>query len=149
MPFYVSPDFHDDPRVTAAGAAAVGAWVQMGAWAAGYKLQGRIPKFAPKSFGLERHALRLVQVGLWREEDDAYIYAGLCRFTAPSPWRARIPDELRQQVYERDGYACVECGTAERLSLDHVTPWSLGGDDTYDNFQTLCTPCNSRKGARV
>lgn len=149
MPFYVSGDFYDDPRVAAAGPAAVGVWAQMGAWAGRYNLRGHIPGFAPASFGWAKHAERLVEAGLWREVEDGYVYAGLCRFTAPSPWRARIPDELRQRVYERDGHACVECGAMDRLSLDHITPWSHGGDDTYDNFQTLCTPCNSRKGARI
>ena len=32
---------------------------------------------------------------------------------------------------------------------DAIHPYSLGGEDTFDNLQTLCRPCNSRKGARV
>lgn len=63
--------------------------------------------------------------------------------------RRHIPDALRSAVYERDGYVCLHCGTGEALSLDHIHPWSLGGSDTLDNLQTLCRPCNSRKGARV
>lgn len=39
--------------------------------------------------------------------------------------------------------------TTEHLSLDHIHPYSLGGEDTLGNLQTLCRPCNSRKGARV
>lgn len=63
--------------------------------------------------------------------------------------RRKIPDALRLAIYERDGFACLHCGTTEGLSLDHIHPYSLGGDDTFDNLQTLCRPCNSRKGARV
>lgn len=63
--------------------------------------------------------------------------------------RAKIPDVLRLEVYARDGFACLHCGTTERLSLDHIYPWSLGGPDTLENLQTLCRPCNSRKGAKV
>lgn len=63
--------------------------------------------------------------------------------------RKAIPDALRQAVYDRDGNACLHCGATERLSLDHIHPWSLGGPDTLDNLQTLCRSCNSRKGARV
>lgn len=63
--------------------------------------------------------------------------------------RAKIADSLRAAVYERDGRACLHCGATERLSLDHIHPWSLGGPDTLENLQTLCRPCNSRKGARV
>lgn len=63
--------------------------------------------------------------------------------------RRKIADTIRLAVYERDGHACLHCGTTERLSLDHIHPHSLGGPDTIDNLQTLCRPCNSRKGARV
>lgn len=63
--------------------------------------------------------------------------------------RSKIPASLRRAVYERDGYACVHCGATEHLSLDHIYPWSLGGLDTLENLQTLCRPCNSRKGVRT
>lgn len=63
--------------------------------------------------------------------------------------RRHIPDAVRLAVYERDGWRCLHCGTTSHLSLDHIYPYSLGGEDTLDNLQTLCRPCNSRKGTRV
>jgi hypothetical protein len=63
--------------------------------------------------------------------------------------RPTIPLALRQAVYERDGYTCVTCGADRPLSLDHIYPWSLGGPDTLENLQTMCVPCNCRKGDRV
>lgn len=63
--------------------------------------------------------------------------------------RAFLPAKLRRSVYERDGYRCVVCGDTEPLTLDHIHPWSLGGPDSFENLQTLCRSCNSRKGARV
>lgn len=63
--------------------------------------------------------------------------------------RRHIPDAIRLAVYERDGYACLHCGATEALSLDHIHPYSMGGEDTLENLQTLCRSCNSRKGARV
>jgi 5-methylcytosine-specific restriction endonuclease McrA len=63
--------------------------------------------------------------------------------------RPAIPDAVRQFVYDRDGRRCLHCGTARALSLDHIHPYSLGGSDEPDNLQTLCRPCNSRKGAKV
>lgn len=67
----------------------------------------------------------------------------------PDGQRRPIPSALRARVYERDGHACLHCGVTEDLSLDHIYPFSLGGRETFENLQTLCRSCNSRKGARV
>lgn len=63
--------------------------------------------------------------------------------------RAPIPKETRDEVYARDGYACVKCGATDDLTLDHIHPWSLGGPDTADNLRVLCRSCNSRKSNRI
>lgn len=60
-----------------------------------------------------------------------------------------IPYDLRMQVFERDGFACLECGSEEDLSCDHAVPVSKGGETTLENLQTLCRPCNSRKKDRI
>lgn len=65
------------------------------------------------------------------------------------PGRRHIPDTLRLRVYDRDGWVCLHCGTSEHLSLDHIHPYSRGGEDVLENLQTLCRSCNSRKGARI
>jgi 5-methylcytosine-specific restriction endonuclease McrA len=62
--------------------------------------------------------------------------------------RDPIPDRVRVSVYERDGWRCVECGSADDLTVDHIIPWSLNGPDKEENLRTLCGPCNSKKGAR-
>ncbi len=66
-------------------------------------------------------------------------------------WRNRlqIPKTIRKRVYERDGHQCVKCGAKEALTLDHIIPWSRGGEDTVENLQTMCQSCNSRKGNRM
>lgn len=63
--------------------------------------------------------------------------------------RAPIPKAVRELVYQRDGFKCVKCATTEGLSIDHVIPWSRGGPDHPDNFQTLCRSCNSSKGNKM
>jgi hypothetical protein len=63
--------------------------------------------------------------------------------------KRRLDAALRKQVLERDAYRCQECGTHLDLSVDHIVPEVLGGSDDLENLQTLCGPCNSRKGARV
>lgn len=59
-----------------------------------------------------------------------------------------IPNRIRKTVFERDAYRCRHCGGCQDLTVDHITPEVAGGTLDLDNLQTLCRPCNSRKGAR-
>jgi 5-methylcytosine-specific restriction endonuclease McrA len=43
---------------------------------------------------------------------------------------------------------CTACGRKAKLTRDHIIPLAAGGSDDITNIQPLCTPCNSRKGAR-
>ena len=53
-----------------------------------------------------------------------------------------------RQVWDRDGWSCVTCGSHVALTVDHIVPVARGGSDDLDNLQTMCQPCNSRKGDR-
>lgn len=70
--------------------------------------------------------------------------------TAPRkpPQKKVIKPGLRTQVFERDCYRCVHCGTHKDLTVDHIKPESRGGTLDLDNLQSLCRSCNSIKGAR-
>ena len=57
-----------------------------------------------------------------------------------------VSAQQRLEVFRRDGDQCLKCGSAERLSLDHIIPLACGGDNSSNNLQTLCTSCNSSKG---
>ena len=59
-----------------------------------------------------------------------------------------IPADLRTKVFERDAYRCVHCATHIGLTVDHILAESKGGTLAFENLQTLCRPCNSRKGAK-
>jgi hypothetical protein len=63
--------------------------------------------------------------------------------------RETIPPEVRARVFERDGGACRRCARTADLTIDHVVPFAAGGTDDEENLQTLCRPCNSRKGASL
>ena len=56
----------------------------------------------------------------------------------PAPRRGRIPPEIQQLVFERDGGRCVACGEAFPIQFDHIIPVSMGGATTPENLQLLC-----------
>jgi hypothetical protein len=60
--------------------------------------------------------------------------------------RIIIPEKLRNEIYERDGYRCVKCGNTDNLQVDHIVPFSKGGKTEKSNLQTLCKKCNVEKG---
>lgn len=60
-----------------------------------------------------------------------------------------IPQEVKAQVWQRDGGKCVECGSGHYLEFDHVIPLSRGGATSASNLQILCRSCNRTKGARI
>jgi 5-methylcytosine-specific restriction endonuclease McrA len=60
--------------------------------------------------------------------------------------------ENHLRIYERDNYKCQHCGkqlTRFTTTLDHVTPVSKEGDNSFDNLITSCLDCNSKKNARL
>jgi 5-methylcytosine-specific restriction endonuclease McrA len=64
-------------------------------------------------------------------------------------WKAAF---TRRNVYLRDRFCCVYCGTRaplDQLTYDHVTPRSKGGPTTWENVVTACKACNLRKGDRL
>jgi HNH endonuclease/Homing endonuclease associated repeat len=58
---------------------------------------------------------------------------------------------LRFKVLLRDRFSCRQCGASPattigvELHLDHIIPWSKGGETTLENLQTLCSKCNLGK----
>ena len=63
--------------------------------------------------------------------------------------KQRISRNWAKRVFERDAYRCVECTSHIDLTCDHIVPESKGGETTFENLQTMCRPCNSKKGVRV
>jgi 5-methylcytosine-specific restriction endonuclease McrA len=68
---------------------------------------------------------------------------------AAGPRREGVPEEVRREVFRRDGGRCARCGSDELLQFDHVIPVALGGASTAANLQLLCAPCNRDKGAKL
>ena len=58
----------------------------------------------------------------------------------------------RRNIYRRDGYRCLYCGTrprSDQLTIDHVIPRSRQGDSSWANCVTACVCCNARKADRT
>lgn len=162
--FKVDDRLTSHPGPASVGDAAFGYWIRLGCWLAQFPKQG---DFIPEAvathllYRTPRWKLKaLVDAGMLVPVDGGYrMYdrldiasSGLTdpawKIEVPQDARRKIPDALRLAIYERDGHACLECGTADDLTLDHIFPFSKGGEDTFDNLRTLCRPCNSSKGAR-
>lgn len=65
--------------------------------------------------------------------------------------KARSSSQLkiwRKTVFERDGYACVECGDARggNLNADHIKPFAYFPEFRFElnNGRTLCKPCHKK-----
>ena len=63
----------------------------------------------------------------------------------------KINTQLRFKVMKRDNFKCCACGASPakdpsiELHVDHIIPWSKGGETEIDNLQTLCSKCNLGK----
>lgn len=58
---------------------------------------------------------------------------------------------MRWTILKRDNFCCKKCGrspakdTSIILHIDHVLPWSRGGETEIENLETLCDRCNLGK----
>lgn len=67
----------------------------------------------------------------------------------------------RKGVLGRDGHKCIYCGIKagelrngrpirkQDFTIDHLTPRSRGGKNTWSNTACACFACNQRKGGRT
>ena len=137
---------------------------------------GRQPSFAelkqpPSTVGSKAYVLRW---GGWRAALGAFIkYVNqepqavqekvsekdISEMPASQATSASTPRSisltLRYKVLCRDRFRCVICGRSPakdagvELHVDHIYPWSKGGQNTEENLRTLCFDCNLGKGTKV
>ena len=64
-----------------------------------------------------------------------------------------VSERQRFRILLRDGFRCRSCGSSPlkdsgvNLHVDHVVPWSSGGETIDNNLETKCERCNLGKGA--
>lgn len=115
-----------------------------------------------------RRAVRLVLDGkaeLLEEDGDRAFRSERRSIPCPAVIRlvrfVHVPRRFRRQVtntflFARDDYTCQYCGRHRNelrgrqfLTRDHIVPRSRGGQNTWENVVTSCSPCNNRKGGRL
>ncbi len=117
------------------------------------------------------HAAYVRQYGSWRAALEAFVAAAdseteenaVAATPAPTTTDPTAPStpihrtnrnpswRLRFLVMRRDNFACRLCGASPAknpsvsLQIDHVHPWSAGGETVTSNLQTCCEVCNIGK----
>lgn len=62
--------------------------------------------------------------------------------------RHYICETDRIYIYQRDHGACQICGAKiqyNEMTIDHIYPLSLGGNNCLQNYQCTCKSCNQMK----
>lgn len=116
-----------------------------------YLTRGRMHRVIDEkkeSFDLNEIIDALKSIDSSKVIDGRRFYSGEVWGSIERVERAKVSNELRQEIFERDGYTCVNCGSTEKesLEIDHIKPISKGGKTEPGNLQTLCHDCNVRKG---
>lgn len=59
--------------------------------------------------------------------------------------------DWRKAVFARDGYACKECGSKDRIQAHHVKGWQKYPELRFDvaNGATLCFDCHAQKHPHI
>lgn len=70
----------------------------------------------------------------------------------PPDIRRSLNANERLYVAERDNYTCRYCSKkldAKDIQIDHVYPYSAGGETSVENSVVSCRRCNLKKGSRI
>lgn len=63
--------------------------------------------------------------------------------------RKSYSEDTRKLIYLHAGGRCELCGRKillEDMTIDHITPLAMGGEDDVENLSCTCYPCNLFKG---
>jgi hypothetical protein len=107
-------------------------------------------------FGGWRKALEEFVASVDKEQQDLVAYEVEVKNSGISKRTKRDPSlALKFLVLKRHNFSCAACGrspanvTGLTLEIDHVVPWSKGGETIAENLQSLCFDCNRGKGATL
>lgn len=144
-------------------------WIKLGRQPTTTDIKGGISKYSLNSytrkFGSWRKALETfveyINQDEKQEEKEVDVISNLQVINVPSFQKTAIETRktkrdinlrLRFLVMKRDNFKCCMCGRSPattpnlELHVDHIKPWSKGGETVIENLQTLCVDCNLGKG---
>jgi 5-methylcytosine-specific restriction endonuclease McrA len=124
-------------------------------------LLGRQPKYDDMTKTHSKYSSGTYEkrFGGWRAALEAFVRWANEGEMSPAPkasekrFHHRTPRKinwrLRALVLMRDGAYCRLCGATPhdgaKLDVDHVVPWTKGGETVIENLQILCNVCNIGK----
>jgi len=56
---------------------------------------------------------------------------------------------LFYKLLKKYKFKCNNCSSTDKLTIDHIKPFSKGGTDNFSNLQILCKSCNSKKRDKI
>lgn len=137
------------PKVVQAGNQAFGAWSRAAAFCSHFSPDEAFISFATAKKIAARGTWQiLIRCELAKERADGYEILDCVLHYKPHGSRPRIADNMRSKICERDGFICHICGAPvdpDDVHLDHVKPFSRGGETTFDNLRVSHSRCNLSK----
>lgn len=126
-------------------------WSALGRQPKTRDLSGSVSKFRSSTyayrFGSWRNALRMFVD--WANDQNIPMESREQSDRQSRKTPRNVNWRLRAQVLMRDEARCRLCGASPRdgakLHVDHVVPWSKGGETVLANLQILCEQCNIGK----
>ena len=101
-----------------------------------------------KDFGTLTKAVQFQKFGASKTK-RYYVFDTVTRKICWKPYRQkRYSQEVRKIIYDNADGRCVLCGrkiTLPEMTLDHMVPLDRNGEDTVNNLQCTCKPCNQFK----
>lgn len=90
---------------------------------------------------LEKTITKLLEYGVASRSKDGALQPSQRNYI--NRVRPSIPINERRAVLAAG--KCVYCGETEDLTVDHIVPYSRGGEHSIENYQCLCFDCNRLK----
>lgn len=74
-----------------------------------------------------------------------HLFASIVATESIKTKRRIISEDVRNDLLKKAGHKCELCMSCEKLEIDHIIPFALGGSTSIDNLRILCKSCNLKR----